>query len=75
MSVSVILKLHGIRITWKDLLQHTVSPTPRISDPVGLGKTQECISNKFQGDVNDAGLVATLWGPLVSANSALGMGT
>ena len=61
MSVSVVLRLYCIGITWKDLLKHRWStPPPEFLIQWVWGETQECISDKFQGDANDAGLVAIL---------------
>ena len=53
-----------------------VGPTLRVSDSVGLRcNPRICISDKFQDDVNDVGLVATLWEPLVNTNFVVGIVT
>lgn len=51
-----IFRVH--RDLWKVLFKHRLlSPTPRISDSVGLGQGSKiCISNKFSGDANAIGL-------------------
>ena len=55
MSVSVVLRLYCIRITWKDLLKHRWStPPPEFLIQWVWGETQECISDKVQGGANDA---------------------
>ena len=51
-----------IRITWRVCSNTSQGPTPRVFGPVDLGQEwRVCISNKFSGDANAAGLLSILY--------------
>lgn len=55
-----------LRIIWGLIkFQPAFVPLPRYSDSVDVGETGDCISNRFPGSAEAAGLQTTLWDPLL----------